>query len=53
MEAVPLVLDGHPQEVECLATDGCMVVSSCLGGQLRVWDSISGELLAVLNRRRQ
>jgi hypothetical protein len=51
MEAVPLVLDGHPQEVECLATDGCVVVSSCLGGQLRVWDSVSGEALAVLNRR--
>ncbi|PNF43351.1 hypothetical protein B7P43_G14464 [Cryptotermes secundus] len=51
MEAVPLVLDGHPQEVECLATDGCVVVSSCLGGQLRVWDSVSGEALAVVNRR--
>ncbi|KDR22117.1 Sterol regulatory element-binding protein cleavage-activating protein [Zootermopsis nevadensis] len=51
MEAVPLVLDGHPQEVECLATDGSMVVSSCLGGQLRVWDSISGEALAVVDRR--
>jgi len=51
MEAVPLILDGHPQEVECLATDGSVVVSSCLGGQLRVWDSVSGESLAVVNRR--
>ncbi|GLH11360.1 F-box/WD repeat-containing protein 7 [Gryllus bimaculatus] len=33
-EAVPLVLDGHQQEVECLSTDGAVVVSSCLGGHL-------------------
>ncbi|KAJ9574024.1 hypothetical protein L9F63_008550, partial [Diploptera punctata] len=51
MEAVPLVLDGHPQEVECLATDGTVIVSSCLGGQLRVWDSNLGEGLAVIDRK--
>ena len=51
MEAVPLVLDGHPQEVECIATDGTVVVSSCLGGQLRVWDSNLGEPLAVIDRK--
>ncbi|KAJ4442079.1 hypothetical protein ANN_11945 [Periplaneta americana] len=51
MEAVPLLLEGHPQEVECLATDGSMVVSSCLGGELRVWDSLSGEALAVIDRQ--
>ncbi|XP_067004981.2 sterol regulatory element-binding protein cleavage-activating protein isoform X2 [Anabrus simplex] len=51
MEAVPLIMEGHQQEVECLATDGSVVVSSCLGGQVRVWDSLSGELLAIIDRK--
>nr|CAD7460238.1 unnamed protein product [Timema tahoe] len=51
LDAVPLVLDGHAQEVECLATDGIMLVSSCLAGQLRVWDSLSGEALATIDRK--
>lgn len=51
LEAVPLVLDGHYQEVECIATDGNTVASSCLAGHVKVWDSISGEQLAHIDRK--
>ncbi|KAI4464852.1 sterol regulatory element-binding protein cleavage-activating protein [Holotrichia oblita] len=50
LEAMPIVLTGHLQEVECLATDGTSIVSSCLGGQLKVWDSITGELQSSIDR---
>lgn len=52
LEAMPIVLTGHLQEVECLATDGTSIVSSCLGGQLKVWDSITGELQSSIDRSR-
>lgn len=51
LEAVPLVLEGHTQEVECIATDGNTVASTCLAGHIRIWDSISGEQLAHIDRR--
>lgn len=51
MEAVPMVLDGHCQEIECMVTDGESVVSSCLGGQLKVWDAATGEQLASIDRK--
>ncbi|XP_053624059.1 sterol regulatory element-binding protein cleavage-activating protein [Plodia interpunctella] len=50
MEAVPLVVAGHSQEVECLVTDGEMVVSSCLQGNIKVWDSHNGDLVATIDR---
>ncbi|KYQ48506.1 Sterol regulatory element-binding protein cleavage-activating protein [Trachymyrmex zeteki] len=51
LEAVPLVLEGHTQEVECIATDGNTVASTCLAGHIRIWDSTSGEQLAHIDRR--
>ncbi|KAK2584484.1 hypothetical protein KPH14_006859 [Odynerus spinipes] len=51
LEAVPLVLEGHTQEVECIATDGNTVASTCLAGHIRVWDSISGEQIAHIDRK--
>lgn len=51
LEAVPLVLEGHAQEVECIATDGNTVASTCLAGHIRIWDSTSGEQLAHIDRR--
>jgi WD40 repeat protein len=51
LEAVPVVLEGHQQEVECIATDGVNLVSSSLDGQLKVWDSSTGELLANVDRK--
>ena len=47
-----LVLCFHGfQEVECLTTDGPLVVSSCLGGEIHVWDSMCGERLTVIRRK--
>lgn len=51
LEALPLVLEGHTQEVECIATDGNTVASTCLAGHIRIWDPISGEQLAHIDRR--
>ncbi|XP_028162169.1 sterol regulatory element-binding protein cleavage-activating protein-like [Ostrinia furnacalis] len=50
MEAVPLVVAGHVQEVECLVTDGEKVVSSCLQGNIKVWDSQNGEIATNIDR---
>ncbi|XP_039763259.1 sterol regulatory element-binding protein cleavage-activating protein [Pararge aegeria] len=50
MEAVPLVVAGHSQEVECLVTDGEKVVSSCLQGNIKVWDSLNGEIITNIDR---
>lgn len=32
-EALPLVLEGHTQEVECIVSDGNTIASSCLAGE--------------------
>ncbi|XP_049885898.1 sterol regulatory element-binding protein cleavage-activating protein [Pectinophora gossypiella] len=50
MEAVPLVVAGHSQEVECLVTDGEKVVSSCLQGNIKVWDSQNGDIITNIDR---
>ncbi|XP_076472128.1 sterol regulatory element-binding protein cleavage-activating protein-like [Babylonia areolata] len=49
-ESVPILLKGHIQEVECFAVDGQFVVSCCYGGQLRMWDSNTGECLSTMQR---
>ncbi|CAG9769082.1 unnamed protein product [Ceutorhynchus assimilis] len=51
LEAVPVVLDGHSQEVECIATDGVHLASVCLGGRLKIWDNSTGELMTVIDRK--
>ncbi|XP_012541992.1 sterol regulatory element-binding protein cleavage-activating protein [Monomorium pharaonis] len=51
LEVAPLVLEGHNQEVECIATDGNTVASTCLAGHIRIWDTTSGEQLAHIDRR--
>ncbi|KAB0798454.1 hypothetical protein PPYR_09447 [Photinus pyralis] len=51
LEAVPIALDGHPQEIECIATDGYSVASTCLGGHIKVWDTITGELIKNIDRK--
>ncbi|KAJ8926743.1 hypothetical protein NQ314_020860 [Rhamnusium bicolor] len=51
LEAIPVALEGHQQEIECIATDGTNIVSACLGGQLKVWDNNTGELLAQIDRK--
>ncbi|XP_041986621.1 sterol regulatory element-binding protein cleavage-activating protein [Aricia agestis] len=51
MEAVPIVVAGHNQEVECLVTDGERVVSSCLQGNVKVWESLNGEMITNIDRQ--
>ena len=52
LETLPLVLEGHTQEVECIATDGSTIASTCLAGHIRVWDSITGEVVAHIDRKK-
>ncbi|KAK7067765.1 hypothetical protein SK128_017316, partial [Halocaridina rubra] len=49
-DALPLVLSGHPHDVECMSTNGVLLVSSCLAGIIRVWDPTTGECVANINR---
>lgn len=51
LEGVPIVVEGHPQEIECIATDGFSVASTCLDGQIKVWDTFTGELLKNIDRK--
>ncbi|KAK0057373.1 sterol regulatory element-binding protein cleavage-activating protein-like isoform X1 [Biomphalaria pfeifferi] len=50
-ESVPLVLSGHSQNIECLLGDNGLIISSCLGGQLKIWDSNSGECINTISRK--
>ncbi|XP_019630539.1 PREDICTED: sterol regulatory element-binding protein cleavage-activating protein-like [Branchiostoma belcheri] len=50
-DSVPLVLRGHTQDVECMCSDGPTLVSSCLLGDIRVWDANSGDCLTRISRR--
>ncbi|XP_078571709.1 sterol regulatory element-binding protein cleavage-activating protein-like isoform X1 [Branchiostoma floridae x Branchiostoma japonicum] len=50
-DSVPLVLRGHTQDVECMCSDGPTLVSSCLLGDIRVWDANSGDCLTHISRR--
>lgn len=51
-EAVPLVLDGHLQDVECIATDGTTIASVCLSGTLKVWHVNNGDNIVTVDRQR-
>lgn len=50
-EIVPLVLRGHLMDIECLASDGMLLVSCCLAGQIRVWDAQTGDCLNVIPKQ--
>ncbi|XP_066301686.1 sterol regulatory element-binding protein cleavage-activating protein-like isoform X2 [Branchiostoma lanceolatum] len=50
-DSVPLVLRGHTQDVECMCSDGPTLISSCLLGDIRVWDANSGDCLTLISRR--
>lgn len=49
-ESVPIELEGHRHQVECLACDGNMIISLCLAGSISVWDSYTGEQVAQASR---
>ncbi|XP_067400605.1 sterol regulatory element-binding protein cleavage-activating protein [Emydura macquarii macquarii] len=50
-EIAPLVLRGHLMDIECLASDGMLLVSCCLVGQIRVWDAQTGDCLTVIPKQ--
>ncbi|KAM8758557.1 sterol regulatory element-binding protein cleavage-activating protein isoform 2-T2 [Rhynchonycteris naso] len=52
-EIVPLVLRGHLMDIECLASDGMLLVSCCLAGHVCVWDAQTGDCLTRIPRPRQ
>lgn len=50
LEGVPIQVKGHAHCIECLVTDGTVVISSCLEGQVKVWDGSNGELVLNIDR---
>lgn len=50
LEAVPIEFKGHTQSVECIATYGNIIVSTCLGGCINVWNALTGELISTIDR---
>ncbi|KAK2099857.1 hypothetical protein P7K49_021205 [Saguinus oedipus] len=44
-EIVSLVLRGHLMDIECLTSDGMLLVSCCLAGHVCVWDAQTGDCL--------
>ncbi|XP_032373453.1 sterol regulatory element-binding protein cleavage-activating protein isoform X1 [Etheostoma spectabile] len=51
-EISPLLLRGHSMDIECLASDGMLLASCCLAGQIRVWDAQTGDCLTVIPNHR-
>ncbi len=54
-ESAPIMMEGHGNEVECMVAceSGGMLASLCLGGTVRTWDSVTGDLLAHIDRQAQ
>uniref|UniRef100_A0A1A9WHD4 Sterol regulatory element-binding protein cleavage-activating protein n=1 Tax=Glossina brevipalpis TaxID=37001 RepID=A0A1A9WHD4_9MUSC len=50
LEGVPSQIAGHKHRIECLVSDGSSIISCCLKGQIKVWDSRSGENVTTINR---
>ncbi|XP_056141806.1 sterol regulatory element-binding protein cleavage-activating protein [Lampris incognitus] len=50
-EISPLQLRGHNMDIECLASDGMLLASCCLAGQIRVWDAQTGDCLTVIPKQ--
>ncbi|XP_055621580.1 sterol regulatory element-binding protein cleavage-activating protein isoform X2 [Toxorhynchites rutilus septentrionalis] len=50
LEGVPIQVNGHAHRIECLVTDGNMIASSCLQGEVKIWDITNGELMAEIYR---
>lgn len=49
--SLPISIKGHHQSpIECLASDGTLVASSCLEGRINVWDVASGIRMSNIGR---
>lgn len=51
LDAVPVQVNGHRSKIECVVTDGTLIGSSCLQGQLKIWDANNGELVTQIDRQ--
>lgn len=51
LDAVPVQVNGHRSKIECVVTDGSLIGSSCLQGQLKIWDANNGELVTQIDRQ--
>uniref|UniRef100_A0A336MGS4 Sterol regulatory element-binding protein cleavage-activating protein n=1 Tax=Culicoides sonorensis TaxID=179676 RepID=A0A336MGS4_CULSO len=51
LDAVPVQVNGHQSQIECVVTDGQLIGSSCLQGQLKIWDANNGELITQIDRQ--
>lgn len=49
-EGAPMQIKGHRHRLECMATDGRIVATSCLDGKIATWDSTNGEKLTAIDR---
>ncbi len=54
-ESVPILMEGHDNEVECLVSceSGGLLASLCLQGAVRTWDAYTGELIATIDRQQE
>ncbi|CAO1392652.1 unnamed protein product [Diamesa tonsa] len=52
LEGFPIQVNGHKHNIECIVTDGNLIASSCLQGQLKIWDASNGDLVAEIDRVR-
>jgi hypothetical protein len=52
LEGFPIQVNGHTHHIECIVTDKNLMASSCLQGQLKIWDATNGELVAEIDRVR-
>lgn len=51
LEGVPIQVKGHTHRIECLITDGTVVATSCLEGQVKLWDAANGDELSNIDRK--
>lgn len=49
-DCVPLILTGHKHRIETIDVEGVTVVSSDIYGELKVWDTDTGECSCTINR---
>jgi len=52
-EGVPMCLNGHRSNIETMVIDGHLILSRCLGGKINIWDSLTGDIVTEINRRKK
>ncbi|XP_067127513.1 LOW QUALITY PROTEIN: sterol regulatory element-binding protein cleavage-activating protein [Centruroides vittatus] len=52
-ETFPIKLQGHSYEIENFVAEENIVASSCLGGDICIWDALSGECVKIIKRAKR